>query len=313
MLLMAGVLAVTDQKNVGAPAWFTGPLVGLLVVAHRRGVRLQCRLRDQSGARLRSAALHLGGRLGLRRVHRRRRLVVGADRRPDRRRHSRRVVVRRLHQQASRCARGRPMTLRLRALRLDERPSLRAGIRSRSRSGHDVEPRDRVRSIGQGRVDRAAGVPADLSRARPRRARSGSDLVHAAGDGEGGHRARRHQRARPRRDRRHQPARDDGAVGEGDRQADRQRDRVAEPRHRADLRSPEGRRARGDVSQEDRSRRRRLFLGHEDQAPARFLRRPARSRRARRGPVRHHRLVPDLAAHRRQGATSPTSATPAGR
>jgi len=32
MLLMAGVLAVTDQKNVGAPAWFTGPLVGLLVV-----------------------------------------------------------------------------------------------------------------------------------------------------------------------------------------------------------------------------------------------------------------------------------------
>jgi aquaporin-9 len=32
MLLMAGVLAVTDQKNVGAPAWMTGPLVGLLVV-----------------------------------------------------------------------------------------------------------------------------------------------------------------------------------------------------------------------------------------------------------------------------------------
>src|SRR6185436_19714990 len=33
MLLMAGVLAVTDQKNVGAPAWFTGPLVGMLVIA----------------------------------------------------------------------------------------------------------------------------------------------------------------------------------------------------------------------------------------------------------------------------------------
>jgi MIP family channel proteins len=33
MLLMTGVLAVTDQKNVGAPAWFTGPLVGLIVVA----------------------------------------------------------------------------------------------------------------------------------------------------------------------------------------------------------------------------------------------------------------------------------------
>jgi MIP family channel proteins len=33
MLLMAGVLAVTDQKNVAPPAWLTGPLVGLLVVA----------------------------------------------------------------------------------------------------------------------------------------------------------------------------------------------------------------------------------------------------------------------------------------
>jgi MIP family channel proteins len=33
MLLMAGVLAVTDQKNVAPPAWLTAPLVGLLVVA----------------------------------------------------------------------------------------------------------------------------------------------------------------------------------------------------------------------------------------------------------------------------------------
>jgi aquaporin-9 len=33
MLLMAGVLAVTDQKNVAPPAWLTGPLVGALVVA----------------------------------------------------------------------------------------------------------------------------------------------------------------------------------------------------------------------------------------------------------------------------------------
>ena len=29
---MAGVLAVSDQKNVAPPAWLTGPLVGLLVV-----------------------------------------------------------------------------------------------------------------------------------------------------------------------------------------------------------------------------------------------------------------------------------------
>ena len=33
MLLMIGAAAVTDQKNAGAPSWFTGPLVGLLVIA----------------------------------------------------------------------------------------------------------------------------------------------------------------------------------------------------------------------------------------------------------------------------------------
>jgi MIP family channel proteins len=33
MLLMAGVLAVTDQRNVAPPAWLTAPLVGGLVVA----------------------------------------------------------------------------------------------------------------------------------------------------------------------------------------------------------------------------------------------------------------------------------------
>jgi MIP family channel proteins len=32
LLLMAGVMAVTDQKNVAPPAWLTGPLVGVLVV-----------------------------------------------------------------------------------------------------------------------------------------------------------------------------------------------------------------------------------------------------------------------------------------
>ena len=93
MLLMAGVLAVTDQKNVGAPAWFTGPLVGMLVDRDRRRVRLQRRLRDQPGARLRSAPVHVRRGLGIGRVHRRRRLVVGADRRADRRRDSRRVAV----------------------------------------------------------------------------------------------------------------------------------------------------------------------------------------------------------------------------
>ena len=45
------------------------------------------------------------------------------------------------------------------------------------------------------------------------------------------------------------------------------------------------------VSQEDRPGRRRVFLGHEDQAPARFVRRRARTRRARRSAVRDHRHV----------------------
>jgi MIP family channel proteins len=33
MLLMAGIMAVTDQKNVAPPAYLTAPLVGLLVIA----------------------------------------------------------------------------------------------------------------------------------------------------------------------------------------------------------------------------------------------------------------------------------------
>src|SRR6478736_6732904 len=33
MLLMTGIMAVTDQRNVAPPAWLVGPLVGLIVVA----------------------------------------------------------------------------------------------------------------------------------------------------------------------------------------------------------------------------------------------------------------------------------------
>ena len=112
---------------------------------------------------------------------------------------------------------------------------------------------------------------------------------------------RRHGR-RHRRHRRHQPARDDRPVGPRHRQAGGQRHRLAEPRHRADLRSAEGRRPRADGARQDRPGARRLLLGHEDQAPARHDRRPARARGAGRGAVRHRRHVPDLAADRRRGA-----------
>ena len=54
--------------------------------------------------------------------------------------------------------------------------------------------------------------------------------------------------------------------------------------------------------EQDRPGRRRLLLRHQDQAPARLVRRPARAGRARRDPVRHRRYVPDLAADRRQAA-----------
>ena len=93
MLLMAGVLAVTDQKNVGAPAWLHGSAGRRAGHRHRRRVRLQRRLRDQPGARFRSAALHVRRGLGIGRLHGRRRMVVGADRRAHRRRDSRRVAV----------------------------------------------------------------------------------------------------------------------------------------------------------------------------------------------------------------------------
>ena len=87
-LLMAGVLALTDQRNAGPPAWLAGAARWRPGRGDRRGVRLQRRLCDQPGARFRAAAVHRGGRLGWRRVHGRRRLVVGAGRRPDDRRAS---------------------------------------------------------------------------------------------------------------------------------------------------------------------------------------------------------------------------------
>ena len=61
---------------------------------HRRGVRLQRRLRDQSRARPRPAAVHRRRGLGRRRLHRGGRLVVGAGRRAMRRRRPRRVRLR---------------------------------------------------------------------------------------------------------------------------------------------------------------------------------------------------------------------------
>ena len=157
---------------------------------------------------------------------------------------------------------------------------------------------DRVGRVGR---ERPAGVPADLPGTRPRRARPRGDLVHAAADRE----ARRSRRpASPPTDlaaigitnQRETTVLWEKATGKPVANAIVWQSRVTAPicdRLKADGHEP-------TVSQEDRPGPRRVFLGHEDQAPARLVRRPARARGTRRDPVRHRRLVPDLAADRRQ-------------
>ena len=79
-LLVGVIFGITDSRNSPAPAGLAPVVVGLLVRADRRDVRVQRRLRDQPRARFRSAAVHVRRRLGRRGVPRRQQLVVGADR-----------------------------------------------------------------------------------------------------------------------------------------------------------------------------------------------------------------------------------------
>ena len=68
---------------------------------------------------------------------------------------------------------------------------------------------------------------------------------------------------RRRGDRHHEPARDDRPLGARDGPPARERDRLAGPQDRADLRRAARRGPRGDVRREDRPRPRRLFLRDE--------------------------------------------------
>ncbi len=275
-LLMAGVLALSDQRN----AW----TAGLAAAAadrrpgggHRGGVRLQRRLRDQPGAGFRAAPVHRGGGLGWCRLHGGQRLVVGAHRRPDDRRAS-----------SARCSTTCASGASCRRAEWSGEP-----LRPCPRPGHHIQPQHRLRSRRARGGDGTAGVPAAVPGPRPCGARPGSHLVVAAPDRTHRPDQREDCRLRPGRDRRHQSARDDHPLGEGDRQAHRQRHRLAEPRDRADLRSAESRRPRGDLPPQDRPGARRLFLRHQDQAPARLVRRPAGSSGAGRGAVRHRRHLP---------------------
>ena len=92
MLLMAGVLAVTDQRNTAPPAWLTGRWSAPSFVAIGVAFGFNAGYAINPAARPWPALVHGGGRVGRRGVHRGRRLVVGADCRAVRRRDSRRVA-----------------------------------------------------------------------------------------------------------------------------------------------------------------------------------------------------------------------------
>ena len=101
--------------------------------------------------------------------------------------------------------------------------------------------------------------------------------------------------------RHHQPARDGGDLGQGDRQADPQGDRLAGQAHRAALRQAQEGRAGEEILAQDRPAARPVFLRHQDRLAARQCERRARARRERRAARRHDRHLPRLAADRRQG------------
>ena len=84
-----------------------------------------------------------------------------------------------------------------------------------------------------------------------------------------------------------------------------QRDRVAGHPHGPDLQRAVRRRRAGPVPGEDRPADRHVLLRSEDQVDPRQRRRSPRQGRERRDPVREHRHVGDLAAHRRGGRRRP--------
>ncbi len=182
-LLMAGVLAVTDQRNNAAPGWLTPVLVGGIVIAigvSRSGTTLVTRsiLRATSGRgslpRLLAGAATSSPSA-----------VVGGGCRSSRRRSA--------PSSARSCTtRWQPVITRRSPSRRNENT-----LCPRPRSGHHVEPRDRVRSRRRDRVGCAGGVSAAVPQRGARRARPGSDLVVTAQDRARGHgRGRRHRRGR---------------------------------------------------------------------------------------------------------------------
>ncbi len=177
-----------------------------------------------------------------------------------------------------------------------------AGHGSGDRSGHHVEPRHRVRRRLGHPGPRAARVCPALPSLGLGGARSRGHLAHDGGDRPAGAGRRQAGRQRHRRHRHHQPARDLRRLGPAHRQADPSRHRVAGPAHGGGVPHPQACRPRADRHRQDRPAARPLLLRHQDRLAARPRGRRARARQGGPSGLRHHRQLPDLAPHRRQGA-----------
>ena len=241
-LLMAVVLAVTDQRNNAPPAWLTPVLVGGIVVAigvafgFNAGYAINP-ARDL-GPRLFTAVAGWGGGVftaaggwwwvpvvapcvGA---------VLGAF--------AYDLLVTRHHPPTG-CG-GAVSPFRSRAL-----------IRARRRAAPSC-------SIAVAASDPVAHRPSRSSRSCFRRRATSSTIPEAIWTSQLATAREaiaqgRHHASRSRGHRRHQSARDDRAVGARFRPPDRQRHRVAEPDHRADLRSAQGGGPRGALPQQDRA------------------------------------------------------------
>ena len=203
---------IGDQKNVAPPPWL-GPCWSACSCCHRRGLRLQPRLRDQPGPRPGAAAVHRRGRLGQRRLLGRA-VVVGAGGRPVRRRGDRAAAsttcITRLRR-----AGGRPMSRYV--LALDQGTTSSRAIVFAATAASSPRAQQEFPQIFPRR--------ATSSTTRKRSGRRSSPSAREALA------ARRHHGRRHRRHRRHQPARDDDPLGARHRPAGRQRHRLAKPRH----------------------------------------------------------------------------------
>jgi hypothetical protein len=173
---------------------------------------------------------------------------------------------------------------------------------SGNRSGHDIEPGDRVRCGDEGRRRGPEGIHPAFPRLRLGRTRPGRDLGQRRLNLQDGAAESRQGRRQHRGHWYHQPARNRRHLGQGVRQANPQRDRLAGSTHGTALHQAQEAGAGAAFHQEDRPAARSVLLWHQDRLAARQGEGRTQAGRARRIARGYDRLVPDLAADRRQGA-----------